>query len=305
MSYHATITNFFAALGNMIKKIVRRLRHLGVKSRNRIMANTAPFIREDVSDIFELLHAVPLPVVPIQELHIRLGYREPLIYPETSLQKPLSQWRIEIDDAPIFRYIYRSFRPRRHLEFGTWQGAGTIFCLEECEATVWTINLPFGDIGMNGKGQYGYFDSEYNEILAWAQKIGMKIPQDQRLTDTLGFIGRFYLDKHLGNRVCQIYCDSRQWDISNYPAHFFDSVLIDGGHNEDAVTNDTSKALAVLRSGGLILWHDFCPDRNALEQLESPRGVLRAVLKNWHELDKSLADIFWIKPSWILLGVKR
>lgn len=289
----------------MIKKIVRRLRHLDAKSRNGTMAHTAPIIREDVSDIFELLRTVSLPIVPVQELQNRLGYREPLTYPESSLEKPLSQWRIEIDDAPIFRYIYRSFRPRRHLEFGTWQGAGTIFCLEECEATVWTINLPFGDIGINGKGQYGYFDSEYNEILAWAQKIGMKIPQDQRLTDTLGFIGRFYLDKNLGNRVCQIYCDSRQWDMSNYPAHFFDSVLVDGGHDESVVINDTFKALAVLRSGGLIMWHDFCPDRSVLEQLESPRGVLRAVLKNWSQLDKSLADIFWIKPSWILLGVKR
>jgi hypothetical protein len=289
----------------MIRKIVRHLRHLGAKSQKETVVNTVPSVREDVSDIFDLLHKVPLPIVPVKELHTRLGYREPLHYPEASMEKPLTQWEIETDDAPIFRYIYRTFRPRRHLEFGTWQGAGTVYCLEECEATVWTINLPFGDFNANGIGQYGYYDAETNEILAWAQKIGMNVQKEQRITDTLGFIGRFYLGKNLGNRVCQIYCDSGQWDISNYPAHFFDSVLIDGGHYEDVVINDTCKALTVLRSGGLIMWHDFCPDRSVIEQLESPRGVLRAVLKNWHEIDKSLSDIFWIKPSWILLGVKR
>jgi len=295
-----------AAVGNMIRKIVRHLRHLGAKSQNGTVVNTVPFVKEDVTDIFELLHLVPLPIVHVKELHTRLCYREPLNYPETSLEKSLTQWKMEIDDSPIFRFLYRSFGPKRHLEFGTWYGAGTVYCLEECDATVWTINLPQGELTPDGTPAYGHGVADSKSIEAWARKIGVGISQwGNYRTDTIGFIGRLYLGKGLGNRVCQIYCDSRDWDISHYPTAFFDTVLIDGGHQKDIVASDTQKALALLRSGGLILWHDFCPDKDVIAQMESPRGVLRAVLGNWDNLRCQLSDVFWIKPSWILVGVKR
>src|SRR5258705_2294619 len=84
-------------------------------------------------------------VVPVEELHHRLRLNEPLQYPPTSLHKPFSKWKMEVDDAPILRYLYRHLRPSRHLEFGTWEGTGTCYCLEECDASVWTINLPEGE----------------------------------------------------------------------------------------------------------------------------------------------------------------
>lgn len=131
--------------------------------------------------------------VPVNQLHTHLGFSDPLQYPHTSLSKPFSQWRMELDDAPIFRYLYRNFRPRRHLEFGTWQGAGVLYCLEECDAAVWTLNLPFGenlgDAGMaySGKGEsFGLGASLAEE---WAQRLGLPIQEAYR-TDSFGFIGR-------------------------------------------------------------------------------------------------------------------
>ncbi len=247
----------------------------------------------------------PCPVVPVEKLHEALGLAAPLDYPAASLEKDLKDWRMEIDDAPIFRYLYRNLRPRRHLEFGTWQGAGTVYCLEECDATVWTINMPAGELLADGQPGYMSAESYGLETMPaaeWARRIGLS-PDHARRTDTFGFIGRFYLEKGLGHRVCQIYCDSTRWDDSQYPDSFFDSALIDGGHTPEVVASDTEKALRLVRSGGLILWHDFCPPVTGIHA--APRGVGQAIERLAPRLDQVMRSSFWIRPSWILLGIKR
>jgi hypothetical protein len=293
-------------VAQVLRKVLHRIHELGKQVYMPAKPNeTIMFMTDDHSDVHDLLNKIPLEIVNVQEVHERLGFREPLIYPETSLNKPLNLWKMENDDSPIFRYIYRSFRPQRHLEFGTWYGAGTVYCLDECDATVWTINLPFGEHQPDGLYAYAHDVANQDEIVDWAEKIGMKGNKGWYRTDTIGFIGRYYLERGLGNRVCQIYCDSQNWDISNYPKGFFDTVLIDGGHTEETILNDTAKAFSLLKPGGLIMWHDFCPDRDVIEKMEMPRCVTAAVLRAWSSFLPHLSDIFWIKPSWILLGVKR
>jgi methyltransferase family protein len=218
-----------------------------------------------------------LDVVPVEELARRMGFAEALDYPDGSRHKPLSDWKMEVDDSPIFRYLYRNSLPRRHLEFGTWQGTGTLYCLEECAATVWTLNLAEGEVSEDGTHAYE--------------------------SDSGALIGQFYRQRGFGHRVCQIYCDSRDWDISHYPQDFFDSALIDGGHNPDVVASDTTKALRLLREGGVCMWHDFCPDPEVLERSPASLGVVEAVLTNWTTIRSRMQDIFWIEPSHILLGV--
>jgi len=220
-----------------------------------------------------------LEVVSVDDLARRLGFPEALDYPQASREKSLTDWKMEIDDAPIFRYLYRNFRPRRHLEFGTWQGTGVLYCLEECDATVWTINLPQGEADDQGKRSYEQDDG--------------------------ASIGRFYREKGLGNRVCQIYCDSLDWETTHYPPGFFDSVLIDGGHRADIVQSDTAKALSLLRPGGLCLWHDFCPDPQVLRMSPTSLGVVAAITKNWTAICSRMEDIFWIRPSYLLAGIVR
>lgn len=244
--------------------------------------------------------------LPAERLHEAFGFAEPPAIPQTNRKTSLDRWKMELNDAPIFRYLYRNFRPRRHLEFGTWQGAGVVYCLEECDATVWTLNLPFGETQSDGSTIYSgkgeSFGLDTSLADAWARRLGLP-PQEAYRTDSFGFIGRFYLEKQFGNRVCQIYCDSTHWDISNYPEGFFDSVLIDGGHVPDVVLSDTKKALALLRPGGLIMWHDFCPpvrDKFAVVQ-----GVMQGLEQAAPLLRDSLEKLFWIKPSWILAGIKK
>lgn len=232
------------------------------------------------------------------------------LQPPTPSSKSLAEWSMELDDAPIFEFLYRTFQPRRHLEFGTWQGWGTALCLDSCGATVWTMNLPDGESKPDGSWAYGERVSDPSAIPTGAI-VSAEFGEDQQgqlayhRTDAGGYVGRIYREKGLGHRVCQIYCDSRDWDISNYPADFFDSVLIDGGHQPEVVVNDTRKALQVLRPGGLILWHDFCPDPLIRAQFASANGVTEGIEMILSELVPQLARMCWINPSWILMGIKK
>ena len=255
-----------------------------------------------INEFMHQPHALPL---------AKLGELFPLIRksPPDASAKRLDQWNIEDDDAPIFEFLYRAHRPRRHLEFGTWQGWGTSLCLESCDATVWTINLPEGESRADGSWAYGHRVLDAGNVPSGIvtetygeDELG---PRIYYRTDAGGYIGRIYREKGLGNRVCQIYCNSCQWDISNYPADFFDSVLIDGGHQQEVVVNDTRKALQVLRSGGLIVWHDFCPVVEVRSKVESVKGVTAGIESILPELQSQFERLYWINPSWILVGIKR
>jgi predicted O-methyltransferase YrrM len=241
----------------------------------------------------------------------KLGEWFPLYHgsPPKPSAKPLDEWKMEEDDAPIFRFLYEAHRPRRHLEFGTWQGWGTSLCLECCGATVWTINLPEGEGRADGTWAYGerVIDSRNvpRDIITANYGEDELGPRTYHRTDAGGYIGRIYREKGLGNRVSQIYCDSREWDISNYPPDFFDSVLIDGGHQTEIVINDSRKALQILRSGGLIIWHDFCPFPEIRSRFETVKGVTAGIELILPELEAQLLKLCWINPSWILVGIKR
>jgi len=242
-----------------------------------------------------------LDIVDVSDLHQRLALSESLAYPYASRQKPFLDWKMEEDDAPILRYLYRTFRPRRHLEFGTWAGTGACYCLEECNATVWTINLLEGEL-IEGRPAYSAAIDDAPEDAVPVQHVdGQPVYQ----TDAGLLIGRRYREAGFGHRVCQVYCDSRTWDTSAYPRDFFDSVLIDGGHSPDVVLSDTRKAFAVARSGALIMWHDFCPDPTVLSAFASVVGVMTALTGNWEEIASSLQDVFWVQPSFLLVGVRR
>jgi hypothetical protein len=240
-------------------------------------------------------------VVPVQMLHERLGVHDPIEYPAESQCKPFSKWKMEVDDAPILRYIYRNFRPQRHLEFGTWEGTGACYCLEECNATVWTINLPGGEVADD---RPAYSSSAPGSRPEESTVSGPQPGTVRYQTDAGAFIGHRYREAGFGHRVCQIYCDSREWDTSGYPLPFFDTVLIDGGHTSDVVISDTRKALPLVRPGGLILWHDFCPDPAVFGLFSSVPGVVRGLADHWPEIVTSLQAAFWIRPSFLLVGIR-
>lgn len=254
------------------------------------------------------------------QVHAALGFDTPLPTSAFTPSPDYFKWKMEVDDAPILRYLYQQFKPRRHLEFGTWEGFGTALCLEACDATVWTINLLEGEKRDDGSWAYGRKFAPDETVPGWSnrqefsvetvRKRLFKSKVEQRTdvyyqTDALGFVGRIYRDKGLSHRVCQIYCDSRQWDDHNYPADFFDSVLIDGGHTQEIVSSDTHKALKVLRPGGLIMWHDYNPSAAIYQAYASTRGVVDALHHEMKWLQSQVETLFWIEPSFLLIGIRK
>lgn len=244
----------------------------------------------------------PIKLLSHKDLQVFFGSDEEFALQPSSIRKDFHDWKMEVDDSPILRYIYRTVQPKRHLEFGTWKGIGASYVLEETAATVWTINAPFGETLESGKAAYSASSDELPELQQWMERMGLKAGDTIR-TDSVGFIGRKYLMANLGGRVCQIYSDSREWDTTNYPREFFDSVLIDGGHTEEIVANDTLKALPLLRSGGIMLWHDFCPDPQIMQDFSTCRGVVNAIEALVPELH-AFREVRWIYPSFVLMGIK-
>jgi len=246
-----------------------------------------------------------LPIIEADRLGAHLGFAEPFALAERLLEHPLTQWRMERDDALILSYLYAQHAPRRHLEFGTWEGFGAVLCAQSCGAEIWTINLPDGESTADGSAVYAQPVAAGTELPpstpTFANSSGALYVQ----TDRGERIGWRYRAAGLENRVHQLLCDSTEWDTSGYPPEFFDSVLIDGGHQVNVVVNDTDKSLPLLRPGGLCIWHDFCPNPEALESSPAGLGVSEAIIKNWARWRPEFSDIFWIRPSWILLGVKR
>lgn len=191
------------------------------------------------------------------------------------------------------------------MEHGT--GGGAVLCLESCyESNVWTINLLDGESCSDGTWAYGERVMDSSNSLHHitmgnfgSDELGSS---NYHKTDVGDYIGRIFRERGLGNKVCQFLCDSRDWDNSDFSPDFFDSVLIDGGHQPDVVINDTCKALQVLRSGGLIMWHDFCSLKNIRSQFESMKGVTAGIEQIVGKLQEHLERLSWINPSWIFIG---
>lgn len=219
-------------------------------------------------------------IVDAGALPTRLGSSIALELPEASQTKALPHWKMESDDAPILEWLWRSRAPRRHLEFGTWEGFGATLVAGATDAEIWTINLPEGEATNDGSPLYA-------------------------LTDAGTFIGHLYREAGFENRVHQVLCDSRNLDIGQFQGHPFDSILIDGGHTPDVVRSDTDMALRVLRPGGICVWHDFCPDPETLSQNLAPLGVVQAVAESFNRWSAAFQELFWIRKSWILVGIRR
>jgi predicted O-methyltransferase YrrM len=216
-------------------------------------------------------------IVDVGDLPSLYGQPSPPAWPPSGQDKPLDRWKMETEDAPILDYLWRLKKPRRHLEFGTWEGFGAALVGHGTEAEIWTINLPQGEAGGDGESLYA-------------------------ATDAGDSIGWRYRAAGLASRVHQLLCDSRDFETADFGGDFFDTVLIDGGHTPDLVANDTDKALKVLRPGGLCVWHDFCPDPAALSHNLAPLGVVQAIVENIDRWRPLFDRLYWIRRSWILVG---
>jgi predicted O-methyltransferase YrrM len=240
-------------------------------------------------------------VVDLEQLGACLGYSAPVKAAAFNKHKDYLDWRMEDDDSHILAYLYRNHQPRQHLEFGTWEGFGAVLCAQNCDAEIWTLNLPEGERTGEGGPVYSRTVTVGDEL-----PEGLAISNEASVvqTDAGEWIGWRYRAAGYGQRVRQILVDSTKWDSSSFADGSFDSILIDGGHATDVVVSDTTKSLRLLRPGGLLLWHDFCPADGPMIHSAATRGVVNALHAHWHEWSPNFDLLFWIRPSYLLLGRK-
>lgn len=111
---------------------------------------------------------------------------------------------------------------RNIFEFGTYQGRTTYFLtFASPDARVTTLNLP-----------------------------------PDRDPGVAKFLGIMFKGSDRETRITQLFCDSREFDPQPYAGQM-DYIFIDGDHSYDLVKNDTEKALAMLKPGGMMVWHDY------------------------------------------------
>lgn len=217
--------------------------------------------------------------------------------------KRLSEFKMEKDDSIILKEMYRWANPKRFLEIGTWKGFGSRLVLQSTQATVWSLNPLEGEKDSSGRSLYEESNRRRISVL---QKLLGKRSNPFRATDSGLEVGSLVHEAGLGHRFNQIFCDSRLWDTRNYPPGFFDVILIDGSHQPEAVISDTKKTTPLLRSGGMMIWHDYCPVPEVINSMSSVRGVTQGIEQLGEMfLEDNFSECFWIDPSWLLVGIKK
>jgi predicted O-methyltransferase YrrM len=76
------------------------------------------------------------------------------------------------------------------------------------------------------------------------------------------------------HKIRQLFGDSKAFDETPYLGRC-DLVFVDGSHARSYVESDSRKALAMLRPGGIVLWHDYAGPRHAKGVYEALNALAR------------------------------
>jgi predicted O-methyltransferase YrrM len=161
----------------------------------------------------------------------------------------------------------RHLRARRVFEFGTYLGR-TTYHLALGQHVEQVITLDLSPAG--------------------AYPADLKIGRAVRAVHERGLQGHFYRGTDAAGRIVQLHGDSRTFDYGPYAGRM-DFVFVDGGHTYDLVANDTERALALIRPGGVIVWHDFAPKGRDVARLARQLARTRA--------------LFWIGDTSLLVYI--
>jgi predicted O-methyltransferase YrrM len=100
---------------------------------------------------------------------------------------------------------------------------------------------------------------------------------------------------------CLVECDPRFFlflrgrgslDFSPNDLPRCDLMLIDGDHGRDAVVHDSTLARAAVRSGGLVIWHDYwlgdgiCEVRDVLDEMHAAGCALNRIEDTWFAIEE-------------------
>lgn len=184
-------------------------------------------------------------------------------------------FNMEQTSAHFLKTFYGAFRPKRHLEIGTWEGFGSELALNNGVEKVWSIEK-YEKINPEYGSRYLKSDSTFEP--GWIVS-----PENQsRFTQLIGTSVDFLNSQGFPN--------------------FFDSVLIDGAHDKESVVIDTKFALNYLESGSIVIWDDY-PVRPSDLNI-ARKGVLEAITFLLQELLEKFY-LYQIRGTSLLIGVRK
>lgn len=127
-------------------------------------------------------------------------------------------------------------KPRRLVEIGTSDGNTTLNLVANAAdgARIVTVDLPED----------------------WDGVFQIAVPEMMKNVTDRAAVGRQFRAGPYRTQVTQVFGDSASLDYARLDGPF-DLAFIDGCHYYDYVMADTRNCLANLRSGGVIIWHDY------------------------------------------------
>ncbi len=147
-----------------------------------------------------------------------------------------------LDRVALAALVHRH-RPTRVFEIGTFRGvtAITMAANAASDAVVYTLDLPPALSAADVAGRYRKPTSGFHRMTeAGAARD----------------VGRVLSAHSGGCRIEQLFGDSGTMDFG--PFHdSMDMFFVDGCHDYEMALRDTHTAWRCLRSGGLLVWHDY------------------------------------------------
>ena len=164
-------------------------------------------------------------------------------------------------DAEAWSLSVLAKRATRLFEFGTCTGK---------TAYLWSRNAPAGaeivTITLSPEQQAEYASADGDNV------------SDARFAlQESSFVEFLYSGTPAAAAITQLFGDSKQFDESPYH-DWADLIFVDGSHARSYVESDTQKAIAMVKPGGLIVWHDYAGEAHA-------PGVFQTL----NDLSKSMA----------------
>jgi predicted O-methyltransferase YrrM len=128
-------------------------------------------------------------------------------------------------------------QPRVIFEIGTFHGYSTLHLAlnAPADAVVYSLDLP----------------PDNPELSLGATIMDVAIAREGAATSTFAFSGR-----DVASRIRLLHGDSAAFDFAPWHGGV-DLFFIDGAHSYDYVRSDSERALACVRPGGVVAWHDF------------------------------------------------
>lgn len=161
---------------------------------------------------------------------------------------------LDAKEILILAAIVKYTNAKSILEIGTSYGNTTLNLAANSpnDATITTIDLPPD----------------------WDGQLKIKVPKSYRNVGNRNRIGSQYKDTKYSRKIIQVFGDSVEIDWSQMSTPF-DLVLIDGCHHYEYVKKDTQNAIKYLKSGGILIWHDYGAVRHVSRAVDEAAKELK------------------------------